>query len=133
MAVKKYHKIIGLIADSKNPQRLEGAQKQWLPKSLPKNTLILIVYGDDSAKTARIEGNNLFLPVPEKWESLSRKILAFLEYCQGHYEFDYIVKIDDDTYVNLPSLLAYCPKGVDYAGRFKHMMKAFVSTREIRG
>lgn len=56
-------------------------------------------------------------------KSLSVKTYLFAKYCLENYDFDYIFKCDDDSYVHLPRLAIYRPKG-DYVG---HDMGGFAS------
>lgn len=44
------------------------------------------------------------LPAPDSYEELPLKILEFFKYALEHYDFDWLFKCDDDTYVALDRL-----------------------------
>jgi len=78
--------------------RLQVLQETWLPLAAPFHDIRFF--------------DGMRLGVPDDYWSLPQKTKALCKYAIQH-GYDYLLKVDDDTYVH-PDKLA--PPGVDYAG-----------------
>jgi hypothetical protein len=52
---------------------------------------------------------------------LPRKMHALLEYAAANFEFDYLFKTDDDTYLDLQRFIGFDLRSADYVGQFCEM------------
>lgn len=50
------------------------------------------------------EGDTVALDVPDAYDGLPSKVLAFFRYALKYYDFEWLYKCDDDTYVDLSRL-----------------------------
>ena len=111
--------IIGVITCPRYAYKVKGIQDTWL-KSVPPNIRVVFVYGRPGQK-ASLEGDRLFLDCPETYEGLPQKMHNFFQFCVRNFEFDYLLKIDDDSYVDIGKLLAFDLRDRDYIGLFRGM------------
>jgi len=111
--------IIGVITCPKYEYKVKGIRDTWL-KSIPPNVRVLFVYGRPG-QVASLEGDKLFLDCPEAYEQLPQKVHHFYQFCVQHFAFDYLLKIDDDSYVDVEKLLGFNARGRDYIGLFRGM------------
>lgn len=109
--------IIGIYTCPKFTVRANGIRNTWL-KLLPENIRVLFVFGRPG-ESPSLEGDCLFLDCEEAYEKLPYKSHAFYEYCYKNLDFDYILKIDDDTYLDLGQFLGFDKQGADYVGQFR--------------
>ena len=105
--------LIGILTCDKYKGRADGIRNSWL-KLLPPSYRVLFIHGRPGQREG-VEGDCLFLDCPESYEILPQKVHAFLEYALRHFEFDYLFKTDDDTYLDLERFIAF-----DRAGRRLH-------------
>lgn len=66
--------------------------------------------------TARRSGHRVQLPCDDSYAALAVKMHEFLSFALREFEFDFIFKCDDDTYVHLPRLLRSGFEAYDYFG-----------------
>ncbi len=108
--------LIAVLTCDKYEHRAAGIRKSWL-KLAPSNYRVLFVHGRPGQPEG-IEGDRLYLDCPESYEMLPRKIRALLNYSLRHFDFDYLFKTDDDTYLDLERFIAFDKKEADYIGEF---------------
>jgi hypothetical protein len=108
--------LIGVYTCPKFAHRASGIRETWL-KFIPDNIKVFFVFGRPNQDPA-IEGDCLYLNCPETYEDLPEKTLAFLKYCSANFEFDYIFKVDDDTYIDMEKFISFDTQEGDYIGRF---------------
>ena len=104
---------------------VNGIRKSWL-KSLPSNIRVLFVYGQ-SGRQARMEEDSLYVDCPEAYEKLPQKVHLFFEYCDNNFDYDYIFKTDDDSYIDMERFLSFDTQGADYIGRIQGMEDSAVT------
>jgi len=109
--------LIGILTCDKYRARADGIRNSWL-KLIPANYRVLFVHGRPGREEG-VEGDCLYLDCPESYEMLPRKVHAFLHYCLRHFEFDYLFKTDDDTYLDLERFISFDREGADYIGQFR--------------
>jgi len=51
-------------------------------------------------------GDIEFFPITENYRNIGHKTLAIMTYATEHFNSDYVMKMDDDSFLNLPKLLA---------------------------
>jgi hypothetical protein len=111
--------IIGILTCDKYKVRADGIRNSWL-KLLPASYQVLFLHGRPG-QTASLEGDRLYLDCPEAYEKLPVKVNAFLRYCLEHFQFDYLFKTDDDTYLDLERFIGFDKQGGDYIGQFRNL------------
>ena len=107
--------IYGIYTCPKYQDRTSAVRDTWF-KQIPKDAVALFVVSDEGNE-ARVEGQTLYLDCPEGYEYLTSRTCHFIRFCIEHFEFEYIFKMDDDTYLNVPRFLNFQKTG-DYIGRF---------------
>lgn len=105
--------LIGVFTAPVNIERKKAVWESWASK-LPEEVTFYFVYGGDSFKK---EGHDLYLPCEESYEKLPLKTFHFFNYCSSSEDYDFVLKCDDDSFVNVNQLLRYNFKG-DYGGLF---------------
>lgn len=112
--------LIAVFSCQKNRMtRLPLIRKSWAAK-LPANVTIKYFIGGHALPTGEaLRSDEVLLSCPDSYDELPKKTRALLQYCLGQFEFDHLVKIDDDTQVmDLPALLHHATQG-DYVGALK--------------
>ena len=109
--------LIGILTCNKHKVRADGVRSSWL-KLIPSNYRVLFIHGRPGLPEG-VEGDCLYLDCPESYEKLPQKVHAFLRYSLHHFEFDYLFKTDDDTYLDLERFMAFDKEGADYIGQFR--------------
>src|SRR5690349_24251928 len=94
--------IIGVCSFSES-HRKRACRETWMRDSTRYSDLELVFFEGNGTAASR-EGDVVRLPVPDDYRSLFTKVTSFLSYCLDRYEFEYLFKCDDDTYVHLPRL-----------------------------
>jgi len=97
--MKKYRAIIGVLVCPKNKRKMQLMRQQFERLSLPKEYLVLYIYGDGGGEAPQIIEDNVYLPCEESYEGLPEKVYEFLQFCRKSYQFDYVVKMDDDVFI----------------------------------
>ena len=71
-------------------------------KDLPKfGFKHLFLMGRPELKQAMIDGDTLYVPCEDNYESLLLKLILGYEYLYEHFEFNYVYKIDDDCFLDI--------------------------------
>ena len=82
---------------------------------IPDNVKVLVFIGGGTVESR--EGDLVTLTCGDGYEGLPHKTWSLLNYCNENCEFDFLIKIDDDTYVpDVNKLLSTAICG-DYTGR----------------
>lgn len=115
------------MTHARRSEYTNAIRETWLSK-MPVDVLVLYVYGGNKGDRPVLKDQNLYLCCEDQYEKLTIKTCEFLRFCQEKFDFDYLFKIDDDSYVNKTSLLGYEPQGADYAGFFKQWGKQEAET-----
>ncbi len=110
--------LIGICSCVKNRQRREAIRKTWL-SSLPDGIEARFFVGDSgvSESESELESDTLFLEgVRDSYDRLPDKVLSFFRYALDNFEFDWLFKCDDDTYIAPERLFFLTGAGVDLVG-----------------
>ncbi len=62
--------------------------------------------GRPELKQAIVDGDTLYVPCEDNYESLLLKLVLGYEYLYGHFEFHYVFKIDDDCFLDIEKFKA---------------------------
>jgi hypothetical protein len=98
--------LVGVIA-SKLPefQRLicDGQRTTWANHALrPPDTHVLFYYGESPSTTVR--DDEIYFPLPEGYDYIICKTMAFFEHALKHIPFDYLLRTNCSSYVDLAGL-----------------------------
>jgi len=61
----------------------------------------LFLMGREDLEQAMVDGDTLYVPCKDDYESLLLKLTLGYEYLYEHFEFDYVHKIDDDCFLDI--------------------------------
>lgn len=98
--------------------RIEPMRQGWLARLKALGIPYVVVVGDgDGAR----KGDVLHLDAPDNYEGLPQKTLKAVEWVHEHTDYGYMLKIDDDCFLNVDEFfysLSY--RKFDYYGRHLH-------------
>jgi hypothetical protein len=100
--------IIGVLTAAPFHQRRNGVLATWGKDAIdhPDVDLVFLI-GDPQAKLPRREGQNLYLPCPDDYDSLPQKTRWFCLWAIAHGgNWERLFKCDDDTYLRVDRLAA---------------------------
>lgn len=105
---KKQCELVVLIQSCRKfVNRRNNCRQTWLTH-VPEGVEYFFGVGDKSATEVtpiKNEPHVLAFPCADDYSGLREKTLAMLQYAVDHYDFRYLFKCDDDTYVALDRLL----------------------------
>ena len=102
---KKTHILVGICSGQNQTARRAAVRDTWLRR--PQNGVDCLFFVGGEQPPAGEENDTVALPARDDYGHLPEKVLAFFRYALEHYDFDWLFKCDDDTYVcldRLPSL-----------------------------
>lgn len=113
---KKVDVILLILSCEKNKKKLEKLLKQKWFKNLEKDTSFEIIIALGGYKKVFKKDNFLYLKTPEKMVNLSKKILESFVFIKKNYDFNFLIKCDDDIKIkNFEKILELFKKH-DYSG-----------------
>lgn len=98
---KKVSILVGICSGQGLEERRNAVRDSWL-RHPQKGVECLFFIGGEAAEEER--GDTVGLDAPDTYNGLPAKVLAFFRYGLEHYDFDWIFKCDDDTYLDLSRL-----------------------------
>jgi hypothetical protein len=104
--------LIGVCSCSRFPERRRLVRETW-GTGMPAGLGALFFVGDSEESD---EEGLVCLPVRDDYKALPAKVHAFYRYALAHYNFEYLFKCDDDTYVHTQRLKMLPRPGVDFLG-----------------
>lgn len=95
--------------------RIAAIRAGWMRQLEALGVAVLVFVGDGDG---RREGDVVHLDAPDDYESLPQKSLAMARWVFEHTRFSYLLKIDDDCFLNAPEFFeSLSHLRVDYHGR----------------
>ena len=128
--------FVAIVSCRKNLPKIDYLRKTWISNLLKNNIEYKVFIGrNDDVKTG---GDIVVLDVEDDYEALKQKTRGLLDYAISNTTFDYILKTDDDTFVDVSNLLKldFCNK--DYIGWFsclkthKRQLKNYIEYMQKR-
>ena len=119
--------LIGCLSAWKYPKRRQRVLETWMREvqeyhlgalascTTPRVDAVLLMATMHAIQAER-HGNYLFLPVLEGYQFLPQKTCAFCRWALTQPDWDFLLKTDDDTRLDVDRLLDYDPHGADYIG-----------------
>jgi hypothetical protein len=109
--------VIGVLSGKNEEQRRKGCRETWMQDFCNANVNAMFLVGDPKSAEAYCDGNDiLYLPCPDTYQCLPQKTRLFCKHALESWDFDYLFKCDDDTYVHVDRFLNFDPEGADYLG-----------------
>lgn len=110
---EKVRVLVGICSCNTAANRRKACRETWLSHPAPG-----IAYKFFLGRREPIEGEDdvVALWVNDDYAHLPAKGLAFYQYALEHYDFDWLFKCDDDTYVALDRLESLCDDRYDLIG-----------------
>jgi len=114
--------------DEKGRKLRDTVRKTWLNYDNPckgfvehKFFLGISPEGKNVTQEELALGDIVFLPFIDTYQNLSRKTMQVCKWATDHYDFDYMAKMDDDTFMRLDRIVPYLIKNGSlskyYAGK----------------
>jgi hypothetical protein len=94
--------FICIISCQKNLSKLNFLRQTWL-KEAKKNNIEYRIFVGGASNTDK-NNDVVFLNVDDSYESLRKKSIEAFNFSVKNFNFDYLLKIDDDTFVDIEEL-----------------------------
>ena len=94
--------IIGVLTTEQRTDRQRAVLETWASE-LPDNWNLYFLVARPG-KPSEVSGRYLYLDTVEAYENLPTKTHLFMNHCSSQMEFDYLVKCDDDVFINTDCL-----------------------------
>lgn len=109
--------LVGICSGRDYYERRQACRETWL--SRPASGIacaFFIGVGDGDPEPDEWSEDMLVLPAPDDYNHLPAKVVAFFRHALGHYDFQWLFKCDDDTYIDLSRLPSLPQEGIDHMG-----------------
>lgn len=93
--------LVGICSAQGYEERRNTLRDTWLKHPQEGIECLFFLGGEVPAGE---EEDCISLPAPDTYNELPQKILEFFKYALEHYDFDWLFKCDDDTYIALDRL-----------------------------
>lgn len=121
--MKKIKFVFLVIACEKNFSRLRKFKSQkWFCDFIKREDVELLIALGGNKKTQK-KGDVLFLKTPEKMQNLSIKLFESLKFIKKNYDFDFLIKCDDDIKVKNFEKVVNLFQKRDYSGIIRKTTK----------
>jgi hypothetical protein len=74
------------------------SQAETWANNINPDSRVIWVYGDPSLAEGKLVGNDLFLPVEEKYENILEKTILGINWVLDNLEFDYLIRTNTSNY-----------------------------------
>jgi hypothetical protein len=107
--------FIGIQSCIKYAHRRDAVRQTWL-KDCSRAGVSARFFVGRPGRNPEAAGDMIYLDCNDGYTDGPAKTIEFLKYVREIYDFDYLYKCDDDTYVNVPVLLSLPYDRYDYFG-----------------
>lgn len=110
--------VVGALSGWNEHGRRDVCRKTWVTELQELDVPTMFLLGSPKAISEPYcnDGDELILPCPDNYPSLPQKTRWFCRYALECFDFDYLFKCDDDTYVHAQRFIQYDQAGKDYIG-----------------
>jgi hypothetical protein len=105
--------VVGVLSGKNEHERREACRKTWMGDFYRAGVPSFFLVGNQEQQ---VHNDMLYLHCPDDYGSLPQKTRGFCNFALKKYDFDYLFKCDDDTYVQVERFVQYDPMGRDYIG-----------------
>lgn len=104
--------LLGILAcDVEGYDQMVQACRDTCYASLPPNVEVFYLYGHRTGKEVRspyyIEGDCLYADAYESRRTAIDKTLMFYDYCNTREDYDYVIRANCGSYIDIPKLLQH--------------------------
>lgn len=117
---------------AKYADKCDAVRHTWAKRLTARGFRYLFLMGKPDLEIARVEGDVLYVPCKDDYESLLLKLVMGYQFLYRNADFSHVYKIDDDCYLNLDKLVGeILPQldAVQYAGGATHPKGAKMNNR----
>lgn len=114
MKKKPVRILVGICSSIKTRERREAVRETWL--SHPQSNIDCLFFIGDDSPLEEPEQDVVVLRANDDYDHLPEKVLAFFRHALQYYDFDWLFKCDDDTYLDLSRLQSLIEPGIDFIG-----------------
>jgi len=105
--------LIGVCTCLPHAEHRQAVRETWAAMAGPEQTVRFFL---GASAPLPDEPDAICLPVEDSYEFLPKKVMAFFRHVLEHFQFDWIFKCDDDTYVDLTRLPGLVGDDCDLVG-----------------
>ena len=105
--------ILVLSCQAHRSTRQAAVRETWGRRPAPGQRILFVEGGHEED---RLDADRLLLAAPDSYADLAEKSYRMLQYCLQHFDFQAIVKCDDDTYLDCGRMAGAAGAFRDYAG-----------------
>jgi hypothetical protein len=105
--------IVGICSARSTRDRRDAVRETWL--SYPQEGIECLFFVG-GGETLAGEPDTVVLSCPDGYEELPEKVLSFFRHCLDCYDFEWLFKCDDDTYLALDRLRDLLDLGAELVG-----------------
>jgi hypothetical protein len=104
---KKVRFVIGIESCEKNKSRQVMCREGWVrrAKGFFEDVEVFFVVGSPDGTGFYREGDTLFVPCGDGIVDVAQKTKHLCRYAHQFFDFEYLLKCDDDSFINMNSLL----------------------------
>lgn len=122
---KKVNIITGICSCLKTKDKREAVRETWLKH--PAEGIECLFFVGAKEPPPGEEEDTIALDVPDGYNELPAKVRAFFIHALEHYDFEWLFKCDDDTYVDLGRLASAADADYDLIGDPSILARQFPS------
>ncbi len=107
--------LVGICSCAGARARREAVRRTWLSRESPGIVCRFFLGGPDPLPPGESE-HAVLLDAPDGYNELPAKVFAFFRYALEHFDFEWLFKCDDDTYLDLDRLPELATPGCELIG-----------------
>jgi glycosyltransferase involved in cell wall biosynthesis len=111
-----YKIAIGILTCNRNTSRISIIRETWVNELKKHHIPYYFIIGNPELNSCKLEGDTIFVPCPDDYESLPKKMFYFYNYIFENTNYDFVYKIDDDCFLNVDDLYFTYFWNFDYFG-----------------
>ncbi|KAA2370664.1 hypothetical protein F2Y07_14450, partial [Alistipes shahii] len=113
--MKKQVKIlVGICSCQRMKEKRDAVRETWLEHPADGIECVFFVGGKEGLEEER--GDTVVLDTADGYDELPGKVKSFFRYALENYDFEWLFKCDDDTYVDLSRLESVVDDEYDLIG-----------------
>jgi hypothetical protein len=111
--------VVGILSANGFENRRESCRRTWVADlAREPNAAYAFMVGGCALPAAILREDTLHLACADDYASLPQKTRSMIQWAIDTFEFDYLFKCDDDTYVSASRLMGLDLLGRDYVGAY---------------
>ncbi|XP_014257061.1 beta-1,3-galactosyltransferase 6-like [Cimex lectularius] len=111
---ERFDIVLAVLSAPGNAERRDAIRDSWSSLIGPHTQYLFAIGGQGVTREQRFQiiqeqklhGDLLILPVKDHYRNLTRKVLSVMTHLATTYKFKYVLKCDDDTFVNVKAVEA---------------------------